>query len=75
MHGSLPATAVLQKTLVCLYLRSVHCRRTTNSWCEEHAHQENHMGQQLRWLCMRACGVLVLARKKRRFKVELTEQE
>lgn len=74
-HGYLPATAVHQKTLVCLYLWGVHCRRTTNSWCEEHALQENHVGQQLRRLCMRACGELVLARKKKGFKVELTEEE
>lgn len=75
MHGYLPATAVLQKTLVCLYPWGVHCRRTTSFWCEEHALQENHMEQQLRWVCMRARGMLVLARKKKGFKVELTEQE
>lgn len=37
--------------------------------------RNNHMGQQLRCVCMRAHGMLVLPRKKKGFKVELTEQE
>lgn len=73
MDGYLPVTAALQKPLVCLYLWDVHYRRTTNSWCEEHALQENHMWQQLRKLHVSAHGVLSLAKKKTGFKVRFTE--
>lgn len=65
MDGYLPATAALQKTLVCLYLWGEHCRRTTNSWREEHTLQESHMGQQLRRLRVSARGAIPLSKEEK----------